>query len=529
MSRIGPDQLAREAIVYIRQSTPTQMRNNHESRRRQYGLTDRGPQTRVGRASGDRRGSGPGLAAGRFGRASRGCWSPSAKSASASIVLSLEASRRPGLPRRAHRRLRKSARTSVERAYGITSHTPDTADAERLLALNRGHWTVEAVHNILDNAFDEDRCRIRTGPRPRKTTTPPAPPSPSASSVRTPTIASSPPCAASSAIRASSSTTCACPATPSDTGPSRHREVEQISLGTSPLGRARASGATARASASATTRPRPRASGSSPTPGRPPPCANASPNWPPPLDPNPAASADAGASAARRGHRRQAGRGAGGRDRPSGRAVPRRPADRLGGRRSEADGQAARESEARAAAGSVGQGRGTVACVVRSRTVEYRPPTARAPPGGASGRVPGRPPAHGAAAREGLAQGEGDSDGVRRVAGRGVGRRRRVDRRIPPRRPGTSRVLPCQGAGAPPSLRYGPSGDTPRPATWRLVMTGLTGDPDARSSSPSAVPAGTAENPRGSRASQRNTVANSPTPYGIVGAVGLGSVGSILG
>ena len=41
------------------------------------------------------------------------------------------------------------------------------------------------------------------------------------------------------------------------------------------------SGATARASASATTRPRPRASGSSPTPGRLPPCANASPNWPP--------------------------------------------------------------------------------------------------------------------------------------------------------------------------------------------------------------------------------------------------------
>ena len=45
----------------------------------------------------------------------------------------------------------------------------------------------------------------------------------------------------------------------------------------------------------------------------------------------------------------------------------------------------------------------------------------------ASGRVPGRPPAHRAAAREGLAQGEGDSDGVRRVAGRGVGRRRGIE------------------------------------------------------------------------------------------------------
>ena len=129
--------------------------------------------------------------------------------------------------------------------------------------------------------------------------------------------------------------------------------------------------------------------------------------------PDPAASADAGASAARRRHCRQAGRGAGGRDRPSARAVPRRLADRLGGRRSEADGQAACETEARAwTAGSVGQGHGTVACVVRSRAVEHRPPTARTPPGGASGRVPGRPSAHRAAAGQGLAQGKGDSDGV---------------------------------------------------------------------------------------------------------------------
>ena len=39
----------------------------------------------------------------------------------------------------------------------------------RPLALNCGHRTVEAVHNILDNAFDEDRCRIRTGPDPENT------------------------------------------------------------------------------------------------------------------------------------------------------------------------------------------------------------------------------------------------------------------------------------------------------------------------------------------------------------------------
>ena len=65
---------------------------------------------------------------------------------------------------------KKSGKTSVEHAYGITSHAPDTADARRLLQLNRGHWKVESVHNILDNAFDEDRLRIRTGHGPVNTT-----------------------------------------------------------------------------------------------------------------------------------------------------------------------------------------------------------------------------------------------------------------------------------------------------------------------------------------------------------------------
>ena len=41
MNKIAPDHLAREAVVYIRQSTQDQLRNNHESRRRQYGLSDR--------------------------------------------------------------------------------------------------------------------------------------------------------------------------------------------------------------------------------------------------------------------------------------------------------------------------------------------------------------------------------------------------------------------------------------------------------------------------------------------------------
>jgi len=44
MSRIGADHLAREAIVYVRQSTIDQVINNVESRRRQYGLVERARQ-----------------------------------------------------------------------------------------------------------------------------------------------------------------------------------------------------------------------------------------------------------------------------------------------------------------------------------------------------------------------------------------------------------------------------------------------------------------------------------------------------
>ncbi len=41
MSKIVADHLAREAVVYVRQSTPGQLRHNGESRRRQYGLRNR--------------------------------------------------------------------------------------------------------------------------------------------------------------------------------------------------------------------------------------------------------------------------------------------------------------------------------------------------------------------------------------------------------------------------------------------------------------------------------------------------------
>jgi DNA invertase Pin-like site-specific DNA recombinase len=44
MSKISPDHLARQAYVYVRQSTPDQLLHNHESQRRPYGLAERARQ-----------------------------------------------------------------------------------------------------------------------------------------------------------------------------------------------------------------------------------------------------------------------------------------------------------------------------------------------------------------------------------------------------------------------------------------------------------------------------------------------------
>ncbi len=44
MTKITTEHLARNACVYVRQSTADQLAHNHESRRRQYGLVDRAKQ-----------------------------------------------------------------------------------------------------------------------------------------------------------------------------------------------------------------------------------------------------------------------------------------------------------------------------------------------------------------------------------------------------------------------------------------------------------------------------------------------------
>ena len=62
---------------------------------------------------------------------------------------------------------KKTGESSNELAYGITSRTPDQAQAQKVLQTNRGHWSIEnGCHYILDWNFDEDRGRIRTGHGP---------------------------------------------------------------------------------------------------------------------------------------------------------------------------------------------------------------------------------------------------------------------------------------------------------------------------------------------------------------------------
>jgi len=62
---------------------------------------------------------------------------------------------------------KKSGQLSLDIAYAITSRKPHDATPQQLLAINRGHWSIEnSCHYILDWNFDEDRSRIRTGHGP---------------------------------------------------------------------------------------------------------------------------------------------------------------------------------------------------------------------------------------------------------------------------------------------------------------------------------------------------------------------------
>ena len=64
----------------------------------------------------------------------------------------------------------KRCKGGREYAYGITSLSAEQADAEQVLKDNRGHWSIESVHYMLDWNFDEDRSRIRSGHGPENMT-----------------------------------------------------------------------------------------------------------------------------------------------------------------------------------------------------------------------------------------------------------------------------------------------------------------------------------------------------------------------
>jgi predicted transposase YbfD/YdcC len=70
-----------------------------------------------------------------------------------------------------HSTEKKTGISSCEIAYGLTSRSPEQADPQRVLKVNRGHWTIEnSCHYIIDWNYDEDRSRIRTGYGPENVT-----------------------------------------------------------------------------------------------------------------------------------------------------------------------------------------------------------------------------------------------------------------------------------------------------------------------------------------------------------------------
>jgi predicted transposase YbfD/YdcC len=63
---------------------------------------------------------------------------------------------------------KKTGEVRAEVVAGVTSLTPERADAARLLALVRDHWHIEnKSHWVRDVTFDEDRSQVRCGHIPQ--------------------------------------------------------------------------------------------------------------------------------------------------------------------------------------------------------------------------------------------------------------------------------------------------------------------------------------------------------------------------
>jgi predicted transposase YbfD/YdcC len=65
---------------------------------------------------------------------------------------------------------KKSGHFSREVVVGITSRTPRQMTPQQVLAINRGHWSIESVHYVIDWNYDEDRSQIRSGHGPANVT-----------------------------------------------------------------------------------------------------------------------------------------------------------------------------------------------------------------------------------------------------------------------------------------------------------------------------------------------------------------------
>lgn len=62
----------------------------------------------------------------------------------------------------------EKGKKTEEVVHGITSLSPERADAKRLLELTRGHWAIEnGLHYRRDVTMGEDASRVRRGVAPQ--------------------------------------------------------------------------------------------------------------------------------------------------------------------------------------------------------------------------------------------------------------------------------------------------------------------------------------------------------------------------
>lgn len=62
----------------------------------------------------------------------------------------------------------QKGKQSYQKVYGLTNLSPQEADAQKILSLNRGHWSVEnKSHWVRDVVYREDHSQIRVGGLPQ--------------------------------------------------------------------------------------------------------------------------------------------------------------------------------------------------------------------------------------------------------------------------------------------------------------------------------------------------------------------------